>query len=326
LLIVSGIAVASGGRGIVGQPVAAASGPALADAVMPPALAGGPVVNGTVAGFTAGRLGQSTRYRHPAGALLDVTVTSAKSTRTAPGPYFDSPEGFRWVFLRLRVTNVEGPDLPVDPLAGVSVLDDRGQRLHSPLGAGQVPCDTGEQLANRIAAGATVNACGVVPVPLSTPVTAVLFEAPGGPPAIRFPVTIKAAEDRNAPARVIGQVGGPAVNIGGLRARVELVNTPSGYLGARLPAPGHRFVVVRVAATAAGDRHIAFFLRDDRGALVHPLTIQPPMSGCPALPDQLAPNTPAYGCVVYEVAAATPVHAVTFAGRGLDPTSWSTWD
>jgi hypothetical protein len=82
-------------------------------------------------------------------------------------------------------------------------------------------------------------------------------------------------------------------------------------------------VVVRAAITAAGQRHVTVALRDDRGAFLSGRIEA--LRGCPPLPGPLVPETPVYGCRVFEVAADTPVTGVTFVGRGADVTRWPTW-
>jgi hypothetical protein len=207
----------------------------------------------------------------------------------------------------------------------VAVLDDRGQWLRQPYGYGQIACTEGVPPVNRIPADGEADVCGVVSVPEATPVTAVLFgvRSPEAQAPLRFPVDVPAVRDRAAPTRVVGTLGGPAVTVDGLRARVDLVTAPSGYLGTQVPAPGHRFVVVRAAVTATGQRHVTVLLRDDRGAFLS--GIVEVATGCPPLPGTLAPEDPVYGCHVFEVAAATPVSGVTFLGRSPDATRWPTW-
>ncbi|MBB4904763.1 Hsp70 family protein [Actinophytocola algeriensis] len=326
LLLVAAAAVVFGGeRPVGGNPVAAGGPPPLPEAPVPPAVDGNEVINGEVATFTSGALGVAAEYRHPAGNTFEVTVTGIETAVTAPQPYLEAPDGFRWLVLRLHVVNTEGPDFPHDPMENVAVLDDRGQWLRQPYGYGQIACAEGAPPATRIPAEGEVDVCGVVSVPEATPVAAVLFgvRSPEAQAPLRFPVDVPAVRDRAAPTRVVGTAGGPAVTVDGLRARVDLVLTPSGYLGTQVPAPGHRFVVVRAAITATGQRHVTVLLRDDRGALLS--GIVEVATGCPPLPATLAPEEPVYGCHVFEVAVDTPVTGVTFLGRRPDATRWPTW-
>jgi hypothetical protein len=270
-------------------------------------------------------MGEAAEYRHPAGNTLSVTLTGIETAVTAPQPYGEASDGFRWLVIRLHVVNTEGPDFAHDPMENVAVLDDRGQWLRQPYGAGQFACADGVPPANRIPADGEVDLCGVVSVPDATPVTAVLFgvRSPEAQAPLRFPASVPVARDRHAPTRVVGTLGGDAVTVDGLRAKVDLVRAPSGYLTGQVPAPGHRFVVVRVAVTATGQRTVRVVLRDDRGAFLSGRVDA--LRGCPPLPETLVPETPAYGCHVFEVAAKTPVAAVTIVGRGPDTTRWPTW-
>ena len=325
LLLVAGAAVVFGGERAVGGTPVAVAGPPPRPLPMPPTIDGDEVVNGEVATFTSGTLGQAAEYRHPAGNTFEVTVTGVETAATAPQPYREASDGFRWVVLRLHVVNAAGPDYPHDPMENVAVLDDRGQWLRQPYGYGQFACVDGVPPATRIPAAGEADVCGVVSVPDATPVTAVLFgvRSPEAQAPLRFPVDAPAVRDRVAPTRVVGTLGGPAVNVDGLRARVDLVLTPSGYLAGQVPAPGHRFVVVRAAVTATGQRHVTILLRDDRGAFL--ASRVDVTRDCPPLPGSLEPETPAFGCHVFEVAADTPIAAVTFLGRGPDVTRWPTW-
>jgi hypothetical protein len=326
LLLVAAVAVVFGGeQAVAGSPVAVDGPPPLAEVPIPPAMDGDEVVNGEIATFTPGGLGEATEYRHPSGNTFEVTVTGVETAVTAPQPYLEAPDGFRWLVLRLHVVNADGPDFPHDPMENVAVLDDRGQWLRQPYGYGQFACTEGVPPATRIPAAGETDICGVVSVPEATPVTAVLFgvRSPEAQAPLRFPVDVPAVRDRAAPTRVVGKLGGPAVTVDGLRARVDLVLTPSGYLGEQVPAPGHRFVVVRAAVTATGQRQVTVLLRDDRGAFLAATT--GPATGCPPLPGMVAPEEPVYGCDVFEVAADTPVTGVTFLGRGPDATRWATW-
>jgi actin-like ATPase involved in cell morphogenesis len=326
LLLVAAAAVVFGGeRAVGGSPVAVGGPPPLPEVAIPPVVDGDEVVNSAVATFTSGALGEATEYRHPAGNTFEVTVTGIETAVTAPQPYLEAPDGFRWLILRLHVVNAAGPDYPHDPMENVAVLDDRGQWLRQPNGHGQIACTEGVPPATRIPADSEVGVCGVVSVPEATPVAAVLFgvRSPEAQAPLRFPVDVPAARDRAAPTRVVGTLGGPAVTVGGLRARVDLVRTPSGYLGEQVPAPGHRFVVVRASVTATRQPHVTILLRDDRGAFLS--GIVQVATGCPPLPGTLTPEEPAYGCQVFEVAADTPVSAVTFPDGGPDVTRWPTW-
>ncbi len=326
LLLVAAVAVVAGGKKPTdGRPVAVDLPPPLPEATIPPAVAGKEVVNAEIATFTSGALGEAVEYRYPGGTTFAVTFTGIETAVTAPQPYNEAPDGFRWLVLRLHLANVEGPDFAHDPLESVAVLDDRGQWLRQPYGAGQVACTPGEPPPNRVPAGAEVDLCGVVSVPEATPVSAVLFgvRSPEAQAPLRFPVDVPAARDRAAPMRTVGTLGGEAVTVDGLRAKVDLVSTPSGYLDRQVPAPGHRLVVVRVAITATGQRHITVALRDDRGAFLSGRIEK--LRGCPPLPGPLVPETPVYGCRVFEVAADTPVVGVTFVGRSPDMTRWPTW-
>ncbi|MFC4858411.1 Hsp70 family protein [Actinophytocola glycyrrhizae] len=326
LLLVAGVAVVFGGaRPVDGNPVAAAVPPPLPEAAMPSAVSGDEVVNAEVAPFTPGALGETVEYRHPSGNTFAVTVTGVESTLAAPQPYLAAPDGFRWLVLRLHVANTAGPDYPRDPMEDVAVVDDRGQWLRQPYGYGQVACVDGVPPATRIPAGADADICGVVSVPAATPVAAVVFGArsPEAQAPLRFPVDVPATRDRAARTRVVGELGGPPVSVDGLLARVDLVLAPSGYLTGQVPAPGHRFVVVRTAITATGQRTVTVLLRDDRGAFLSGRVDV--LRDCPPLPGTLVPEIPAYGCHLFEVAADTPVTAVTFRGRGPDLTRWPTW-
>lgn len=326
LLLVAAVAVVAGGKKVMdGRPVAVALPPPLPEVSIPPAVAGNEVVNAEIATFTSGALGEAVEYRYPGGTTFMVTFTGVETAVTAPQPYGEAPDGFRWLVLRLHVANVEGPDFADDPLESVAVLDDRGQWLRQPYGAGQVACTPGVPPPNRLPAESEVDLCGVVAVPEATPVTAVLFgvRSPEAQAPLRFAVDVPAARDRSAPMRTVGTLGGDAVTVDGLRARVDLVSTPSGYLNRQAPAPGHRLVVVRVAITATGQRHLTVALRDDRGAFLSGRIEV--LRGCPVLPGPLVPDTPVYGCRVFEVAADTPVVGVTFVGRGPDMTRWPTW-
>ena len=316
-----------------GHPTAAPrnAGP-VEEAPMPPLVAGQEMVNEETARFTAGELGEQVRYEHPAGMTLAVTVDGMSTTLTAPAPYGEAPPGFRWLSVRLRVENVEGPAWPRNPMEAVGALDDRGQWLR-PVGPGQVPCDGADGTTVGVPAGAEVAVCGVVPVPVATPVEALVFGAPGKR-AVRFPVSVLASAPQPATARVVGSLGGPAVDVpsgvGHLHARFELVLTPSGYLAGRTPAPGNRFVVVRAALTATGPDELRgrLYLRDDRGAYLASLGYTGQLPGCPAPPTVLKPAEPAYACFVFEVAVATPVTAVTHATEltdGADLMRWPSW-
>ncbi len=316
-----------------GQPVAAPGTQApVPEASMPPPVPGQEMVNEKTARFTTGQLGERVRYRHPAGMTLAVTVDGMSTALTAPAPYGEAPPGFRWLRVRLRVANVDGPDWPHNPMVALGALDDRGQWLR-PVGPGQVPCDGGDGTTSGVAAGAEVEVCGVLPVPVATPVEAIVFGAPGERP-VRFPVSVLASAPRPATARVVGALGGPAVDVasgvGHLHARFELVLTPSGYLAGRTPAPGNRFVVVRAALTATGRDELRgrLYLRDDRGAYLAGVGYAGQLPGCPAPPTVLRPAEPVYGCFVFEVAADTPVTAVTHATEltaGADLVRWPSW-
>lgn len=316
-----------------GQPTAAPRDPGPVPAAsMPPPVAGQEVVNRETARFTAGELGERVSYRHPAGVTLAVTVDGLSTALTAPAPFGEAPPGFRWLRVQLRVANVEGPDWPHDPLDVVGLLDDRGQWLR-PVGPAQVPCEGGGGTTAGVAAGAEAAVCGVLPVPVATPVEALVFGEPGRKP-LRFPVSVLASAPRPATARVVGALGGPAVDVpsgvGHLHARFELVLTPSGYLGGRTPAPGNRFVVVRAALTATGPDELRgqLYLRDDRGAYLAGMGYAGQLPGCPAPPTVLEPAEPVYGCFVFEVAAGTPVTAVTHATEltaGTDLVRWPSW-
>ncbi len=326
LLLVAAVAVVAGGKKATdGHPVAVHLPPPLPETTIPPAVAGNEVVNAEIATFTSGALGEAVEYRYPGGTTFLVTITGVETAVTAPQPYKEASDGFRWLVLRLHLANVEGPDFAHDPLESVAVLDDRGQWLRQPYGAGQVACTEGVPPPNRVPAGAEVDLCGVVAVPEATPVAAVLFgvRSPEAQAPLRFPVDVPAVRDRPAPMRTVGTLGGDAVTVDGLRAKVDLVSTPSGYLLRQVPAPGHRFVVVRVAVTATSQRHLTVVLRDDRGAFLAGRIEM--LRGCPVLPGPLVPETPVYGCRVFEVAADTPVEGVTFVGRGPDMTRWPTW-
>ncbi|MGB3444970.1 MAG: Hsp70 family protein [Actinophytocola sp.] len=326
LLIVAAVAVVFGGeQATSGHPVAIDLPPPLPEAPIPPAVAGDEVVNADNATYTSGSLGKAAEYRHPSGNTVAVTVTGVETVVTAPQPYLVAPDGYRWLVIRLHVANTEGPDFPQDPMELVAVLDDRGQWLRQPYGYGQIACTEGVPPVIRIPAGAEVDACGVVSVPDATPVTAVLFgeRSPEAQAPLRFPVDVPAVRDRAAPTRVVGTLGGPAETVDGLRVRVDLVLDPSGYLGSQVPAPGHRFVVVRAAVTATGQRQVTVLLRDDRGAFLSSMVTA--ATGCPPLPSVLGPEDPVYGCEVFEIAAETPVTGVTLQGRGPDVTRWPTW-
>lgn len=326
LLLVAAVAVVAGGEQVTsGRAVAIELPPPLPEATIPPAAAGNEVVNTRGATFTSGAMGEAAEYRHPAGNTLAVTLTGIETAATAPRPYDAASDGFRWLVVRLHVANTAGPDFAHDPMENVAVLDDRGQWLRQPDGAGQFACADGVPPVNRLPAGAEADLCGVVAVPDATPVTAVVFgvRSPEAQAPLRFPASVPVVRDRHAPMRVVGSLGGDAVMVDGLRATVDLVRAPSGYLTGQVPAPGHRFVVVRVAVTATGQRTVRVVLRDDRGAFL-PGRVDA-LRDCPPLPETLAPETPAYGCHVFEVAAKTPVAAVTFVGRGPDTTRWPTW-
>jgi actin-like ATPase involved in cell morphogenesis len=326
LLLVAAIAVVAGGERVTsGRAVAVDLPPPLPEATIPPAASGNEVVNTRGATFTSGAMGEAAGYRHPAGNTFAVTLTGIETAVTAPQPYGAASDGFRWLVIRLHVANTDGPDFAHDPMEDVAVLDDRGQWLRQPYGAGQFACADGVPPPNRIPAGGEVDLCGVVSVPDATPVTAVLFgvRSPEAQAPLRFPASVPVVRDRHAPIRVVGKLGGHAVSVDGLRAEVDLVRAPSGYLTGQVPAPGHRFVVVRVAVTATGQRTVRVVLRDDRGAFLSGRVDA--LRGCPPLPETLVPETPAYGCHVFEVAARTPVAAVTFVGRGPDTTRWPTW-
>ncbi|GAB1514313.1 Hsp70 family protein [Actinophytocola sp. KF-1] len=325
-LLVAAMAVVAGGKDAMdGRPVAVDLPPPLPVATIPPAVAGNEVVNAQAARFTAAALGEAAEYRHPAGSTLAVTFTGVETAVTAPQPYGAASDGFRWLVLRFHVAHTAGRDFAHDPMESVAVLDDRGQWLRQPYGAGQVACTDGVPPANRVPAGTEVDVCGVVSVPDATPVTAVVFgeRSPEAQAPLRFPVDVPASRDRAAPMRTVGTLGGEAVTVDGLRAKVDVVSAPSAYLTGQSPAPGHRIVVVRAAITATGQRHITVLLRDDRGAFLSGRIER--LRGCPVLPGPLVPDTPVYGCRVFEVAADTPVTAVTFVGRGPDVTRWPTW-
>lgn len=326
LLLVAAIAVVAGGERVTsGTAVAVDLPPPLPEATIPPAASGNEVVNTRGATFTSGAMGEAAEYRHPAGNTFAVTLTGIETAATAPPPYGPASDGFRWLVIRLHVANTEGPAFAHDPMENVAVLDDRGQWLRQPYGAGQFACADGVPPANRIPEGGEVDLCGVVSVPDATPVTAVLFgvRSPEAQAPLRFPASVPVVRDRHAPTRTVGKLGGDAVTVDGLRAEVDLVRAPSGYLTGQVPAPGHRFVVVRVAVTATGQRTVRVVLRDDRGAFLSGRVDA--LRGCPPLPETLTPETPAYGCHVFEVAAKTPVAAVTFVGRGPDTSRWPTW-
>jgi hypothetical protein len=326
LLVVAAAAVVFGGtRPTAGRAVAAGVPPPLPVAPIPPVVAGDEVVNAETAAFTSGAPGEAAEYRHPSGTTFAVTLTGVGTALTAPQPFGEAPGGFRWLVVRLRVVNTAGPGFPHDPVEDLAVLDDRGQWLRQPYGYGQIACTAGVAPVNSVAAGAAADVCGVVSVPAATPVAAVLFgvRSPRAQAPLRFPVDVPAAPGRAAPARVVGGLGGPAVTVDGLRVRADLVLRPSGYLGTRLPAPGHRFVVVRLAVTAVGQRDVTVLLRDDRGALLSGTAVA--ATGCPPLPGTLVPDEPVYGCPVFEVAVGTPVTGVTLLGRTSDLTRWPTW-
>lgn len=325
-LLVAAVAVAFGGeRPMTGRPLAGDVPPPVPDATIPPVEAGAEVVNQAIATFTSGSLGETARYRHPSGTEFAVTVTGVETAVTAPQPYLEAPAGFRWLVLRLHVENVSGPDYPHDPMEDVAVLDDRGQWLRQPYGAGQVACTEGAPPATRVPAGGGADVCGVVSVPDATPVAAVLFgvRSPEAQAPLRFPVDVPVARDRAAPSRVVGVLGGPAATVDGLRVRADLVLRPSAYLDEQVPAPGHRFVVVRVAAVATGQRHVTVLLRDDRGAFLSGRVDI--LRGCPQLPSTLVPEEPAYGCRMFEIANGTEITGVTLLGRTPDATRWPTW-
>jgi hypothetical protein len=326
-LLVAAAAVGLGGeRATTGRPLAGGVPQATAStATIPPVVAGNEVVNPGIAAFTSGALGEAAEYRHPGGNTFAVTVEDVGTAPSAPQPYLDAPAGFRWLLLRLHVANVEGPDFPHDPMEDVAVLDDRGQWLRQPYGAGQVACDEGTPPATRIPADGEVDVCGVVSVPDATPVAAVLFgvRSPRAQAPLRFPVDVPAASDVAAVSRVIGVLGGPAATVDGLRVQADLVPRPSGYLGGLVPAPGQRFVVVRMTAAATGQRNLTVLLRDDRGAFLSGRADV--LRDCPALPATLVPDEPVYGCRLFEIAEGTPVAGVTLLGRTPDTTRWPTW-
>lgn len=338
LMLVAVLAVGFPGLSSTGgQPVAAPlalDGP-VAEAPMPPVAAGTEMVNTDEARFTAGRPGTAVRYEHPAGATLAVTLDGVSTTLAAPAPYGEVPTGFRWLRVQFRIEHVAGPSWPHNPMDNIAAIDDRGQWLR-PVGAGQIPCETDQDATTGVPAGAEVEVCGVIPVPVATPVEAVVFGAPGGDQApVRFPVSVLPSAQHPATARVVGALGGPAVDVrsgvGRLHARFELVLTPSGYLDGRTPAPGNRFVVVRAALTATGPHELRvgrLYLRDDRGAYLAGMGYTGQLPDCPAPPAVLRPDEPAYGCYVFEIAADTPVTAVTHTTdltKGIDLTRWPSW-
>jgi hypothetical protein len=218
---------------------------------------------------------------------------------------------------------VAGPEWP-EPFASTAALDDRGQWIR-PLGGAGTACDGALEPAISVPAGATVEVCGLFPVPDQTTVTALVF---GAGQAVRVPTSAVAVSGAGpAPASIAGRLGGPPVTVEvgdtELTAAFDLVVTPSAYLGERRPGGGNRLVVLRAALSAVTDQE--FYLRDDRGVLTAPLADVGDLPDCPALEPTA---DPVYACLVYEIDADSPIAGVT-VGRPLDGGAglahWPTW-
>lgn len=335
-LVAAAVAVLGVGPG---QLVAGLPGPAqlaapdeTGEQELPPEVAGSELVSAGQTRFAAGRMGTPVRVTQPSGTTLELTLTGVQAQRRVDAPFGDAPLGYRWVTVFVRGANVAGPDWPTDVDGIVSALDDRGQWIH-PLEGAVVPCVRGgEPVPGTLRAGESFEACALLPVPEATPVTSVVFGEPVGPSPVRFPVSVPSATAKPAPARAVGRLGEPAVDVtlGGLpvRAGFHLVLTPSGYLGERRPAPGNRYVVVRAQLPALSTAdHV--YLRDDRGVLTHPLSGFDSMPKCPSFGNLGDPGTTVYACFVYELDADTPVAGVTLGapleGAGRDLETWPTW-
>lgn len=308
--------------------------PSSEDTALPPEVAGRELVSAGQTRFTSGRLGTPVRYRHESGTTLELTLTGLQAQRSAAPPFEDAPLGYRWVTVFLSGTNVAGPEWREDLDDLVAVQDDRGHWIR-PLDGGVVGCQEEVPVPATVAPGRSFDACVLLPVPEATPVTSVVFGGLGAPSQpIRFPVAAPraSASAAPAPARVVGRLGEPAVEVivDGVKVRAgfHLVLTPSGYLGDRPPAPGNRFVVVRAQLPAMSTaEHV--YLRDDRGVLTRPLSGFDSMPSCPPFGGLGDPGTLVYACFVYELDADAPIAGVTLGspleGAGREIETWPTW-
>ncbi|MCT2584128.1 hypothetical protein [Actinophytocola gossypii] len=300
-------------------PAAASSSPGL-----PPVVDGRELVADGRQPFAGGRMGTPVRHRHPSGTTLELTVSDVRVESRAPAPLGEAPLGYRWVTVVLRGVHVSGPAWRQDVADTVAAMDDRGQWIR-PLAGTPVGCAS--PLPDVVEPASSFDACVPLPVPESTPVTAVVVGAPGTTPPVRFPASVPSASDAPAPARDVGRLGEPLVEVAvdgvDVRAGADLVLTPSGYLGDRSPAPGHRYVVVRARLPA---EHL--YLRDDRGVLTGARTGFDTMLDCPSFTAPPEPGTAVYACFVYELAAEATVAGVTLGGpltTGRDVETWPTW-
>jgi molecular chaperone DnaK len=322
------------GQLVAGLPGPVSGPPPPADEVaLPPEVAGRELVGAGQQAFAAGRPGRPVRYAHPSGATLELIVTGVRAERTAE-PFAAAPLGYRWLTVFLSGTNVAGPAWRQNLADEVAALDDRGQWIR-PLEGGVVACAPERTPPpESVGPGGSFDACVVVPVPEATPVVAVVFGPTGAgtPPPVRFPVSVPAASTAGAPARQVGRLGEPAVEVTvtgvPVRAGFHLVLKPSGYLGNRRPAAGNRYVVVRGQLPALGTaEHV--YLRDDRGVLTRPLPGFDSMPNCPPFGGLGEPRTTVYACFVYELDANVPVDGVTLGaplnGAGREIESWPTW-
>ncbi|WP_460393943.1 Hsp70 family protein [Actinophytocola sediminis] len=339
VFVLAAAAVAVVGVG-PGQLVAGLPGPAglpaeaEGDTELPPEVAGQELVSAGQTKFTAGRLDAPVRLRQASGTTLELTLTGVQAQPRVAAPFADAPLGYRWVTAQLSGANVDGPDWRADLDGMVAALDDRGQWIR-PFDGAVVGCAEQAAVPTTVGAGESFAACVLLPVPEATPVTSVVFGEVGGPsPPVRFPVSVPpaSASAGPAPARAVGRLGEPAVEVtvdgAAVRAGFHLVLTPSGYLGDRRPAPGNRYVVVRAQLPALSTaEHV--YLRDDRGVLTKPLSGFDAMPKCPAFGGLGDPGTLVYACFVYELDADAPVAGVTLggplAGAGREVDGWPTW-
>jgi len=315
LLLVAAIFLVPGQR-MTGRAVAGATPPTSAPLTLPPAAAGTELVNTERPVFDDAEFGDPVTYRDASGTELEL-VFGRMETRPLGA-------GYRWLYVSYQATHVAGPEWR-EPFASTAALDDRGQWIR-PL-AGGVACDGAAEPVTTVAAGATVEVCGMLPVPDQTTVEALVFgSAEGDGEAVRVPTSVTPVQGAGpAPASIAGRLGGPPVTVDdlGLTATFDLVVTPSAYLGERRPSGGNRLVVLRAALSTVADQ--VFYLRDDRGVLTPPLPDVGDLPDCPALEPTA---DPVYACLVYEVDADSPIAGVT-VGRPLESESdlahWPTW-
>ncbi len=312
LLLVAAILLLPGQR-TTGRAVAGATPPTSASPpTLPPAVEGTELVNTERPVFDDAEFGEPVTYRDASGTELEL-VFGRMETRPLGA-------GYRWLYVSYQATHVAGPEWR-EPFTSTAALDDRGQWIR-PLDGG-VACDGAAEPVTTIAAGATVEVCGMLPVPDQTTVEALVF---GNGEAVRVPTSVTPVQGAGpAPASIAGRLGGPPVTVDdpGLTATFDLVVTPSAYVGERRPTGGHRLVVLRAALSSFTDQVV--YLRDDRGVLTPPLPDVGDLPDCPALKPTA---DPVFACLVYEVDADSPIAGVT-VGRPLvnesDLAHWPTW-